>query len=312
MKTISLFRMLLSLCLLASLGGPFAWGEGEEDPLWNRPTFEKKLFKVGLRILETNGITEKIVFEVQHDKNKKNAYADDRYAVVTVEKGLLNYFESDDELAAVLSHEIAHIISRHGQKTHAGSVVRGVLITAPLTVAGALGGVGGVYLANRLGHGINVMATSASSRGFETQADEIGMGLLIKSGYDPKAFLTVARKIFSDGGRSRVWRSHPLGRERISHLEKLLKEHDSTIAAQEKEKMASPVEVEAVLLNQTIDLPEASSYSNAFHSTKGAAVLPLNSARQPDTLVPTPGKTQPTPKVEVNYLDETDDELKQE
>lgn len=214
-------KRLLVLAILISLPIP-TWAIGEDDPLWNKPTYEKKIAAVGKKLLDANGISEHVVFRIGYrtsdEKNNVNAQAEEGHAQVTVENGILKYIENDDQLAFILGHEIAHVTHRHSSKLKVGSRARTLLITTPLTVAGAVGGIGGVYLGNRLGHSVNKVFTNSKNRSLETEADITGVEYMIKAGYDPQNAILLSEKIFGDGSASKIWRSHPLGSERIKAI----------------------------------------------------------------------------------------------
>lgn len=218
-------RLVILFLIISTILPELVWAEGESDPLWKKPTYEKKVYAVGKRILEKNGITEKIVFQINHDRNKVNASARDDINVIEVEQGLLNFIESDDELAAVLSHEIAHVTLDHVKHQNKGIIARNVLITGPLAVVGAVGGVGGVVLGTALGNSINHRITNSGSRKDESEADKVGFGYLVQSEYEPEAFISLGKKIFSDGNLKKAWRTHPMGTERLAAIEVLIADY---------------------------------------------------------------------------------------
>ncbi len=150
------------------------------------------------------------------DDNDINAFALPG-GFVHAEMGLLNFVGSDDELAGVLGHETGHIERRHvitlGVKDTILSVLIGVLsIFSP--IAYALGGYGGDLAANKL------------SREDELQADQYGLLLMTRAGYDPQGMVDLMAHLgkLGAGGpqesKSDVWmESHPPPKDRIAHLE---------------------------------------------------------------------------------------------
>src|SRR5438270_8369803 len=141
-----------------------------------------------------------------------------------VNSGLILRAESESELAGVMAHEIAHIAARHGTR----QATRGQLInyaTIPL-----------IFMGGWTGYGIR-QATSilvplgflSFSRGFESEADMLGLQYLYKSGYDPTAFVDFFEKIQSDekkkpGTMAKVFSSHPLTDDRIKTAQKNIEE----------------------------------------------------------------------------------------
>jgi predicted Zn-dependent protease len=133
-----------------------------------------------------------------------------------VNTGLVLRAETEAELAGVMAHELAHIAARHGTR----GATRGQLanlMTIPL-----------IFMGGWTGYGIRQAASVALpigflkfSRGFEREADLLGLQYLYKSGYDPTAFVDFFEKLQSDekrkpGTMAKVFSSHPLTDDRIS------------------------------------------------------------------------------------------------
>ncbi len=212
-----ILALSLSSLLIYSISFPLSsWAEGEDDPLWSRPTYEKKVSQVGQRILAANNIDMRISFMVLNAKEgNPNAYARSKgSSVAYINKSLLKYIESDDELAAILSHEIAHIILKHSRLSNTKHVGRALLKST--LVVGALFTYGATLLALPAMKG----GRASHSRNKETQADLVGVDLLHKAGYNPLAMETLNAKIGSDASSkfSAFWRSHPAGTKRLGKI----------------------------------------------------------------------------------------------
>jgi len=135
---------------------------------------------------------------------------------VHVDLGLLNFADSDDEVAGVMGHEMGHIERRHvvtlGQKGNILGILIGVLsLLSP--IAYALGGYGGDLLFNKF------------SREDELQADQYGLLLMSRAGYDPRApvdlFERLAEMEKNAPAESRVdkaFADHPAAKDRVAHL----------------------------------------------------------------------------------------------
>ena len=81
---------------------------------WNSDAALKRVNTIGTKILKANNITHTIEFKVS-EEDTINAYANIDKEIY-VYKGLLEYVETDDELAGVISHEMGHIINGHCAK----------------------------------------------------------------------------------------------------------------------------------------------------------------------------------------------------
>ncbi len=130
---------------------------------------------------------------------------------------------SDPELAAVMGHEIAHAVARHGaerasqnQLAGIGQAVTGIAV-AVATGSGAAG------QAAQSGYGALAQMgfLLPYSRTHETEADHIGIILAAKAGYDPRAALSFWRKMAAtDKGKEppAILSTHPLNQQRIDDL----------------------------------------------------------------------------------------------
>src|SRR5215469_8926648 len=129
--------------------------------------------------------------------------------------GLVLKAESEAELAGVMAHEIAHVAARHGTKQATrGEIVN--LASIPLIFMGGWTG-----YAIRQGAGLAIpMGFLNFSRGFEREADYLGLQYLYKTGYDPTSFVDFFEKIQSmekkkPGTVSKVFSTHPMTDDRI-------------------------------------------------------------------------------------------------
>jgi predicted Zn-dependent protease len=141
-----------------------------------------------------------------------------------VNSGLILKAESEAELAGVMAHEIAHIAARHGtRQATRGQVVN--LASIPLIFMGGWTGYGIRQAASVL-----VPVTFLKfSRGFEEEADLLGLQYLYKAGYDPGAFVDFFEKLQSmekrkPGTMNKVFSSHPLTDSRIKDSQKNIEE----------------------------------------------------------------------------------------
>jgi predicted Zn-dependent protease len=132
-----------------------------------------------------------------------------------VNTGLILKAESEAELAGVMAHEIAHVAARHGTK----QATRGELANIASIPLIFMGGWAGYAI--RQGAGLAIpMGFLTFSRGFEREADYLGLQYLYKSGYDPTAFVDFFEKIQSlekrkPGTVSKVFSTHPMTDDRI-------------------------------------------------------------------------------------------------
>ena len=123
---------------------------------------------------------------------------------------------TDDEIAAVMGHEIAHALREHARER----ISRQMGTQAAVGVVGALFGIGelGQSIAGTVA---DVTLNLPNSRLHETESDRIGVELAARAGFDPRAAVTLWEKMSKVGGGSQPpkWLStHPPHQDRITDL----------------------------------------------------------------------------------------------
>jgi metalloendopeptidase OMA1, mitochondrial len=199
-----------------------------QEKISNDPAANAQVRRVGERIARSvgrelpNAQWEFVVF----DSPQVNAFALPG-GKVGVYTGLLKLVGSDDELASVMGHEVAHVTSRHG-----GERASQQMLATGLTVASA------VYLETRdmdpakkglilagIGGGAALGVILPYSRLHESEADAIGLRFASGAGYDPRAAATFWEKMAAaNRGKSappKWFSTHPPDDERIANLKKL-------------------------------------------------------------------------------------------
>lgn len=247
----TIFLIFIASLMLLIPAKSFA--KGQNDYIWRKISYERKVNSVGQKILLANEISEMITFRVPSTSTKKsqvNAHADGRFAVITVERPLLKVIDNDDELAGILSHEIAHLIQNHGIKgVIKRKVVRTVIMVPCFTADVAMAAVGcPLMLFSNAGNFLSEGLTNHSNQKYETEADDMAIDIMVKAGYNPVYMESIYKKIMSDGYYVTFFRTHPPGSERVAAIhEKIATEYPQFIEEQieenkiEKEKNISPV-----------------------------------------------------------------------
>jgi predicted Zn-dependent protease len=125
---------------------------------------------------------------------------------------------TDDEIAIVAGHEIAHALREHGRER----VAKGSLLQLGANLGSAIFGLGqtGQMV---VGQGAQ-LALLRFSREDETEADTVGLDLVARAGYDPRAGVALWRKMaMLEKSAPPQWlSSHPSGSNRIAQIEKTL------------------------------------------------------------------------------------------
>jgi len=131
--------------------------------------------------------------------------------------GLITKLQAtDDELAAVMGHEIAHALREHSRE----QMSQQAILQTGIGLGGALLGIGdmGQSLAGMVA---NVTLELPKSRTAETEADQIGVELAARAGYNPQAAISLWQKMEKLGGsQPPKWLStHPPHADRIANLQ---------------------------------------------------------------------------------------------
>ena len=132
----------------------------------------------------------------------------------------------DAELAAVLGHEVGHVIAHHSAQRVGTQEITQLGIGA-VAAALQLGGYADARTASQLlGAGAQYGIILPFSRGQELEADRLGLTLMAKAGYDPQAAILFWQKMMASGGAQppAFLSTHPSDQDRIARLEALLPE----------------------------------------------------------------------------------------
>ncbi len=135
---------------------------------------------------------------------------------IAVYTGLIDRLKlTDDELAAVMGHEISHALREHARERVSQSMATGLGIS----IAGALLGVG-QGAQDLMGSVAKVTFELPNSRQHETEADRIGVELAARAGYDPRAAVSLWNKMaaVSDGAPPQWLSTHPAHADRQKDL----------------------------------------------------------------------------------------------
>ncbi len=137
-------------------------------------------------------------------------------------KGLVRK-NNDNEIAAVLAHEIAHATARHVTESLTQNMTVGI---AGAAVASAISAGGAAQASNLFGEffstGYQIYAPSYSRKN-ESEADKIGLFYMAKAGYDPRSAVEVWKRAATRrGDATSIFASHPSSGARAKELEKYL------------------------------------------------------------------------------------------
>jgi len=124
---------------------------------------------------------------------------------------------TDDEIAVVMGHEIAHALREHGRERMSKSTTTGLITGIGGAIASALTGYDVRGLANTAGQ----MYVLKFSRDEEREADLVGLDIAARAGYDPRAGVVLWNKMaqLNQSAPIEILSDHPGGEHRIEQIE---------------------------------------------------------------------------------------------
>lgn len=162
-----------------------------------------------------NGAWEVVVF----DSEQVNAFAlpGGKIGVYT---GILNVADDQHQLAAIIGHEVAHVIEHHSNERMSANFANQMMNTgAQVLLAASNVENKGLWMAG-LGLGVQYGLIMPYSRSHESEADIIGQDLMAKSGFQPKAAIVLWQNMakLSKDAPPEFLSTHPSNSTRISDL----------------------------------------------------------------------------------------------
>jgi predicted Zn-dependent protease len=140
---------------------------------------------------------------------------------ITFYTGIIDQLNlNDDEIAAIMGHEIAHALREHGRERLSQAMAQSTITNIALAAAGGYGAQ--INAANQVARYVLVLP---NSRQHESEADAIGVELAARAGYNPRAAISVWQKMMkATQGKNppEFLSTHPSGETRIEQLSALM------------------------------------------------------------------------------------------
>lgn len=197
-----------------------AWQEAlRTQNVVSTPALNERVRRVGGRIVQGANLGSRPWEYAVFESASPNAFVLPN-AKIGVTTGLLNLVRNDDQLAAVLGHEVGHIVARHAVERYSSTALASVGLQAAQGVAGnraeavgALGSLGAQY-------GVLL----PFSRRDELEADRLGVDYMAAAGFRPSEAVALWR-IMSEqrqGATPQFASTHPSDQTRIAALEQYI------------------------------------------------------------------------------------------
>ena len=159
---------------------------------------------------------------------------------ITFYTGIIDQLNlTDDEIAAIMGHEMAHALREHGRERLSEALAQNAVTNVALAAAGA-NYASGINAANQVAQYVLVLPNSRQN---ESEADAIGLELAARAGYNPRAAITVWQKMLkATQGKNppEFLSTHPSGETRIEQLNALMPAVEPLYLAASKAVQSQP------------------------------------------------------------------------
>jgi predicted Zn-dependent protease len=196
-----------------AMGKSFAQQVESQSKMVNDPVVTEYVNRVGQNLVRNSDAQVPFTIKVI-DSDVVNAMALPG-GYFYVNSGLVLAADEEAELAGVMAHEIAHVAACHAARENTRGNIMNLASIPLIFVGGAVGYAG--YEAAGL---VLPLTFLKFSRGFEAQADYLGLQYMYKSGYDPQAFIAFFEKVQAmekkkPGTLAKAFDTHPQTPDRI-------------------------------------------------------------------------------------------------
>lgn len=192
-------------------------------PLWRDDAAQHRVNVIGRWVASQTARPElPWTFGVLDDGEINAFAAPGGYVLIT--RGLYELLAEDAEVAAVIAHELGHVVQRDHYEVIRKQEVTGTTKDIALSQVQVGGGIAGSYAKDYVGrHGATIMLTGLD-RDAEYRADEAAGIYLARAGFDPLALYSVLQKMTALGTRSsrmaQLYKTHPPLDQRLARLDR--------------------------------------------------------------------------------------------
>lgn len=220
--------LLISDAELSALGQE-AWRDAlQRLPRVGDAAIQRRLSRIGQKLAEVSPTATENDWEfVVFDTPEINAFVLPG-GKVGFFRGLIDEARSDDEIAAVMGHEIGHVEARHAAERMSQQAALELGVSLAAAALSEEYGRNAETIAGALGAGALYGVILPYSRMQELEADRLGVRLMTNAGYDPSGALLFWRRMAGDGAGALEWMStHPADARRLAELEALVGQRET-------------------------------------------------------------------------------------
>jgi predicted Zn-dependent protease len=179
----------------------------------------ERVRRVGQRIVQAAGMGDRQWQYAVFDDPSANAFALPG-AQIGVNTGLLKIATTDDQLAAVIGHEVGHVVAHHAAERLSQETAAQIGLGVAQSALGGAAGSRAQALASLGSAGAQVGFLLPYSRKHELEADKLGVDFMHAAGYDPRQAVILWEKMQAQGGNAppQFLSTHPSDASRIEAL----------------------------------------------------------------------------------------------
>lgn len=201
-------------------------GEAEKKKTLNAdPAMLARVRGISNKLIAQVGVfrpdATKWAWEVNVEKNDQlNAYCMPGGKIMVLSGLVEKINATDDELGAVIGHEIAHALREHGRERMSQAYVQQFGLQA---LASLVTGTAGAVATQAAGAGSQLFFALPNGREQEREADKMGLELAARAGYNPDAAVTLWQKMSAQSKNAppEFFSTHPASENRIADLKAL-------------------------------------------------------------------------------------------
>jgi predicted Zn-dependent protease len=183
--------------------------------------------RVGRDMVDASGLGGSRDWEFEVFEGPSNAFVlpGGQVAVFT---GIMEEFENDAQMAAVVGHEVGHVAARHSAERVSQQMLASLVVGGTAAVLAGMGtdSVTTQIVVGALGAGASFGVLLPYSRKHELEADRLGVEYMAQKGYDPREALEFWEDRTADGeqGPPEFASTHPSGETRIAQISQMMPE----------------------------------------------------------------------------------------
>lgn len=206
--------------------GEQAWEEiKKEEKISSDKEKNDMLKRVVTRLIPVSGMPDLDWEYLVFDSETENAFALPG-GKIAFYSGIFKYFSNDDEMAVVAAHEIAHVVARHSNEGMSQQNIANIAGIATILTTYILtdGNETATAVSGAVAYGgLNYGFLLPYSRTHEAEADEIGIVLMAKAGFNVDAAIPFWQKFGNDSTIS-FFSTHPSSPDRIENIKRVISE----------------------------------------------------------------------------------------